>query len=257
MYQEPFKNPNPKSNFSYSIFEEAVSLSKIDHGYNQLLKGKTICLVGPSPSLEGRNFGEFIDSHDLVIRLNKGFPQEEGKEKDLGSRTDIHYHCLNTLPYCGGEIPYEQLFQDSVFISCPYPKFVHPFCIDIANFERDNRSRLKYHYIDTDLYLRVTTSLGTRINSGIGTILDILSHEVKSLYVTGFTFFQDGWRKSYKDHVEIFGKEEGERKEKEWLSGQFDGNHIQEPQKHFVKEMYLNDKRLNIDEKMKEILEVE
>lgn len=256
MYQEPFKDPNPKCYFSYSLFSSAVSLSKVDHAYNNLLTGKSVCLVGPSPSLEGSSFGDFIESHDLVIRLNKGFPLESGKEKDLGSRTDIHYHCLNTLPYCGGEIPYEELFNESVYICCPYPKFVNPFCIDIESFEENNRGRLKYHYIDTDIYLRVTSSLGTRINSGIGAILDILCHDIKKVHVTGFTFFKDGWRKSYKDHVKIFGKEEGERKEQEWLSGQFDGNHIQEPQKHFVREMFLNDKRLSIDEKMKEILEV-
>ena len=43
--------------------------------------------------------------------------------------------------------------------------------------------------IDTDYYCNVVSKVGTRINSGIGTIVDLLSYDIKKLYVTGFTFF--------------------------------------------------------------------
>jgi len=99
--------------------------------------------------------------------------------------------------------------------------------------------------------------LGTRANSGTLTILDLLCYDVKELHITGFTWFRDGWRKSYKDHTKIFGEEEGKKKEEKWLKGEFDGNHVQKPQEDLVREIYLNDDRVFIDDIMKEILEVE
>jgi hypothetical protein len=56
---------------------------------------------------------------------------------------------------------------------------------------------------------------------------------------------------------QIFGEEEGARKEKMWLEGEFNGNHKQKPQEDLVREIYLNDDRVSIDDTMKEILEVE
>lgn len=50
------------------------------------LKDKTIAIVGNAQSILEIKHPE-IDASDVVIRINKGFPQ--GKEKYLGSRTDI------------------------------------------------------------------------------------------------------------------------------------------------------------------------
>ena len=44
--------------------------------------------------------------------------------------------------------------------------------------------------------------------------------------------------------------------ENKWLSEEFDGNH-EKPQEDLVREIYLNDNRVTIDDTMKQILEVE
>jgi CMP-N-acetylneuraminic acid synthetase len=59
-----------------------------------LIAGKRVVIVGPAASLQGRGKGEFIDSHDLVVRVNLGCPVPEDQVADLGSRTDILYHVL-------------------------------------------------------------------------------------------------------------------------------------------------------------------
>ena len=115
---------------------------------------------------------------------------------------------------------------------------------------------LGFHVLNTDYYLEIANMLGTRANSGTLTILDLLCYDLKELHITGFTWFRDGWRKSYKDHTEIFGEVEGKKKEEKWLKGEFDGNHRQKPQEDLVREIYLNDNRVSIDNTMKEILEV-
>lgn len=50
------------------------------------LKDSTICVVANSKSLENSRMGEFIDSHDFVIRLNSFIVDPV----DLGTRVDCH-----------------------------------------------------------------------------------------------------------------------------------------------------------------------
>ena len=60
----------------------------------KFLRGKRIILVGNSSDLIKYEHGEFIDSHDVVIRMGAGTPEAtdtnpQGLEKALGKRTDI------------------------------------------------------------------------------------------------------------------------------------------------------------------------
>ena len=260
MYKDKIYTEPSKDNalgFSYENWLSIRSKGKYDTQYNDLLKDKRVIIVGPSPSLVGSGKGKEIDDYDIVIRINKGFPIEEGMESDLGSRTDIHYHCLHTHPACGGKIFYEEMKDKNVLVSCPYPKYVGPFHGDVTSFESENKKwNLPFHCADTDYYIGVAKMLGTRPNAGTMTIMDLLCYDLKELHITGFTWFRDGWRKTYKDHCELFGEEEGKRKREKELSGEFGGNHLQKPQEDLVREIYLNDDRVFIDDIMKQILEV-
>ena len=257
IYNEPKKVDNPRG-FTYKEWKTFQKLGQYDSQYNEMLKGKRVIVVGPSPSLEGSGRGNEIDSYDIVVRINKGFPVEKGMESDIGSRTDIHYHCLCTTMECGGPVFYKEMKDSNVFVSCPYPKWVTAFNGDVKRFEHDNKKwQLPFHIIDTDYYIGMANMLGTRPNSGILTILDLLAYDVKELHITGFTFFRDGWRKSYKDLQQIFGEEQGQILEEKWLNEEFDGVHKQKPQEDLVREIYLNDDRVFIDDTMKHILEVE
>lgn len=257
MIQEPPKRSDCVNKLTFDKLSFLSShLGNRDSQYNNKLKNQKVCIVGPSPSLEGSKSKDFIDSFDLVVRVNRGFPVRDN-ESDIGSKTHIHYHCLNTDEYSGGKVFYEDLISQGVTLSCPYPKNVYPFHIDIEKFERQNQERIPYHYIDTDFYLKCADLIGTRPNSGITAILDLLCFDLKSLHITGFTFFKDGWRKSYKDTKQVFGEEKGKTILNEWLTSNFNGNHFQKPQEDLIREIYLNDDRVTIDDKMKQILEVE
>lgn len=254
---EPTRKGTPPG-FSYEKWSEFRNLGKFDLQYNEFLKDKKVIVVGPSPSLEGSGKGNQIDDYDIVVRINKAFPVEEGLESDIGSRTDIHYHCLHTNPACGGEIFYEEMKNQNVLVSCPYPKYIGPFYGDVISFEKENKKwKLPFHCINDDYYIGIANMLHTRPNSGTMAIMDLLAYDLKELHITGFTWFRDGWRKSYKDHCEIFGEEEGKRKREKELSGEFDGNHKQKPQEDLVREIYLNDDRVFIDDVMKSILKVD
>lgn len=53
----------------------------------QIVKNKTVAIVGNSEKILSQKYGAEIESHDIIIRFNKGFPQ--GKPEALGKRTDI------------------------------------------------------------------------------------------------------------------------------------------------------------------------
>lgn len=62
--------------------------------YRDFLKDKRVVVVAPSKSTLSYRRGDFIDSHDIVVRLNNGF-RTTGIEEFVGSRTDIVFHGLN------------------------------------------------------------------------------------------------------------------------------------------------------------------
>lgn len=59
-------------------------------------EGRRMVLVGNAPSLRGQKLGDWIDSHDIVVRFNAC--PVKGYQDDVGSRTSI----LVTNPYPEG-----------------------------------------------------------------------------------------------------------------------------------------------------------
>lgn len=63
-------------------------------------KNKTICLVANSSELLNYNYGEFIDSHDIVIRFNgySTIPEKTGNKIDVHCVFREYYEKSNTIP---------------------------------------------------------------------------------------------------------------------------------------------------------------
>ena len=257
IHPEPPKSDNPKG-FTYKDWLNIRQKGQYDTQYNEMLKDKRVVIVGPSPSLEGSGKGKWIDDFDVVVRINKGFPIETGLEKDLGTKVDIQYHSLSTDEHIGGKVHFKELKDSGVLLTTAYPKWVQPFYNDFLKFSNENKNwNIPFHELNTEYYLSISDMLGTRPNSGTLSIVDLICYDLKELHITGFTWFKDGWRKSYKDMKEIFGEEEGRKKEEAWKNNCFNGNHLQTPQEDLVREVYLNDDRVFIDDVMKQILNVE
>lgn len=71
---------------AHKVFNE-LELNNKNNTLYKVLKGKSIAIVGNSPSALGLNKGKEIDAHDIVIRFNNY--QTSGFEKDYGEKTDI------------------------------------------------------------------------------------------------------------------------------------------------------------------------
>ena len=60
---------------------------------NNLIKGKKVIIVGPSPHLKNKKMGNFIDSFDCIIRINE-IGISNNLFDDYGSRTNISFLTL-------------------------------------------------------------------------------------------------------------------------------------------------------------------
>lgn len=212
--------------------------------FADFVRDKTVVLVGPAPSIIGTKQGKYIDSFDIIIRLNKALPIPEHLKEDIGSKTDILYNCLNPKPHCGGKINFEVLKKNNVeYLCCPYPP-IYPFKKNIDAFKKNNKGFIKFKHFDTDYYLRLKKWMHTNPNTGVCAILDILRYPIKSLYVTGITFFKGGYYKEYRN-----------QNEKQVLALMAKYNfHQQEGQKKYMKKVLQRDERITMDKTLKDIV---
>ena len=63
-----------------------------DNDYINFVKDKNVIIVGSAGYLMNQNKGEWINSFDIVVRINNSIPIEF--PNDYGKRTDILYHIL-------------------------------------------------------------------------------------------------------------------------------------------------------------------
>lgn len=173
-----------------------------------IFKGRSVAIVGSGPSVLDNRPG-FIDSHDVVVRISNYKLYEE-----TGTRTDVHYSFYGTSI----RKKREELIEDGVYLcmcKCPNSKPV-----DSAWHRQHNKSKgVDYRYIyneranwwfcptyvpTDDEFMSHFNLLGGHVpTTGFSAILDVLSYEPESVYLTGFDFFtskvhnvDESWRKN-------------------------------------------------------------
>jgi len=218
-------------------------LDKEREQYKTYLKGKTVCLVGPASSIKDLSQKDLIDSYDVVVRINKALPVHKNLHDSSGTKTNVLYNCLDPDPESGGHLHIGYLQEEIDWLICPYPS-IQPFSSNIQNFINCNMDRLKFCTFEKEYYTKLASEMGTRPNSGVLAILDLLSCDIKELYITGITFFKGGYAKEYRYHNE----------ESVMERMRAHGNHVQAPQISFMKTVLKNDDRVKMDMFLKEAL---
>ena len=211
--------------------------------YKEYLKGKRVCIVGPAPTIKHLEQKEEIDSYDVVIRLNKALPVPESLFSSSGTKTNVLYNCLNPEPESGGTLHIGYLQEEVDWLVCPYPNIL-PFSIDIKNFIRNNQDRVSFCHFEEEYYAKIISEINTRPNTGLLTILDVLSCEIEELYITGITFFKGGYVDEYRYHTEESVMERMRQH----------GNHVQPPQISLFKKVLANDPRIKMDRFLEEVV---
>jgi hypothetical protein len=159
--------------------------------------GKSVAIVGSGPGVLD-NAPDFVDSHDVVVRVNNYKLTAE-----TGRRTDCFYS------FFGGSIKKkaEELKRDGVTLcmcKCPDDQPIE------SKWHRENgkmagcdfrwiyKARKDFWFCDTYIpttpeFMSWFNMLGGHVPStGFSAILDVLSFDPKSVYLTGFDFFRSG-----------------------------------------------------------------
>ena len=58
------------------------------YALQEYLEDKSVAVIGSGASILKEEYGKDIDDHDVVVRINRGYPYEQ-YQKHVGSRTDI------------------------------------------------------------------------------------------------------------------------------------------------------------------------
>ncbi len=163
-------------------------------------KGKRICLIGNADSVldkldEKRN----IDSFDIVCRMNRGDPR--GKEKFIGSRTDIHF-LSTSMSNHNIKKHFDPKFVIWMTICT---RLAHPWVLRnaIQNPKED------WNSLYNELKINPTT--------GIMALKFLLNHiDFKALTIYGFDFFKT--KTWYNTKIDSGQKHSGEKEEKLFMS---------------------------------------
>ena len=223
--------------------------------YRSFLKGKTVAIVGPSKSLMYTEAnGKYIDSFDVVVRINKGLGVVNRDYS--GSKTDVMYNSLDLHPASGGRVITLELENAGVkFVRSPYPisEAVHnPLIYSDPSF-KEVISKFSIGHIDPTLYLAIKKETNSRVNSGLGAIIDLLSFDLSKLYVTGIDFYRSSYLHDYNSHKKWETKKDTEV-DLEFLDYDDSNHHNPDRQYKFFKKIYKKDDRIELDSFMSKVI---
>jgi len=196
------------------------------------LYNKRVVLVGPAPSL--KDSGVTIDNYDIVVRMNSALPITEDLYKDVGYKTNVLITGLSDdyMSHMSRQTDYKDRIKDvydTVYLPAKekglkyivtwHPK-MSPFSArQVKVLERINND-FEIVYIPAAIHREIRNGTGGEPNTGTMAIVYLLAFRLQELYVTGITYYADGYRKGY--HPCISQKEsenENFRKELQRCSG--------------------------------------
>jgi len=150
------------------------------------ISGKNIILVGNSVEILEYEYGDTIESYDVVVRFGRGVPTP-ANEKSIGKRTDIWVTGLLRKNYAKHFPEAFKLFnRNRIYISRHLPKDRLPTYEYMEMFS--DKELLEIYkecgYVDCDKYAK-------RPSAGFLTLLYFtrIAKDWKSLTLIGFDFF--------------------------------------------------------------------
>jgi len=208
-----------------------------DDYLDELLKGKRVVITGPSRCVMSNPSG-YIDSFDIVARINHQWPIPEDKKANFGSRMDLMYHC------CSGVDPVKNIFVD-----------FHPLWVGYGDGKITESHILKSyltqhgirHQRMNDFHDKWRAILGTPPQTGFYALLHLLEHDIQELYITGITVMFEPYMEGYPETR--FGND------KMIWTRKTRHHDCQIQFEYFCKNIYGKDDRVKVDSALKEIIE--
>ena len=145
--------------------------------FHNYCKGKRIVILGNSKILLKEKKGEFVDNHDIVLRMNMGYPETRYQEF-IGKRTDVWsaaMHSRRVQEY------YHYCFIDRKYTLWPWydkSRMVEELKDNVYCFSKEH-------------YQTVSKECGSILSSGCNILAYFIRNiKYKTLVIMGFDFFQ-------------------------------------------------------------------
>lgn len=226
-----------------------------DERLSRLIENKSVALVAPAPYLVGKKLGKIINEYDVVCRINYIAPGDF--TDDYGDRTDIMFYNCATASLEKAKSHFEDnpdFGEKLKLVVCPVVKAIGPdnwqewdsdyVSPVVNNFKSINVHGNDFCWVGLENYKYLIDIVGYKEpNAGFLSMLVILEHCPKELFITGFAFYKDAAEKGihfpgYAHHKPYDGKPK----------------HAQGPQINCFKKHILSHGNVKIDSYLKNLL---
>lgn len=245
-----------------NVIEGKVAIFKkeISTDLKTLIKNKKVAIVGPAKYMENSNYGEEIDSHDIVVRINRGIESIEFYKKDIGSKTDVYYSCLIERAQQTGILdPVDIKFKYGIrHVVAPPDSNIKGISSSTRYHSMVDLSKVKkiekytpVTIVDHEFHTDLARKVECKPNTGFLAIYDILRMNPISLSIYGFSFYLDGFIKGQKSGVE----NEKNCTEQEFADLAYNSKrHVQKNMWKYAKRTLLNNEKVKLDKTLESIL---
>lgn len=180
------------------LYYKKTRLKKIDLNY---FNGKRVAIIGPAESALDEKLGNYIDSFEIVIRINKSVEVINVNKEFIGSKVDILFNCLDETPKGGcGKIDIK-LWKNAGVKFLFYPLYFSNDRMQVLKFffSRSDGG-MKIYEFKYNFYKKLRESIKNYYpTTGYSSLFMILKTNPKEIYISGFTFFQTEHKSSYRD----------------------------------------------------------
>lgn len=167
----------------------------------KVFEGKRVAIIGAADTAFKEPNGDYIESFDLVVRVNKAIQSWKPEyEAYLGRRTDVLFHSFFENDYSGGGPVDFDLFRE---FGVKYP--VNPNrnlkgAIAHLNFYKRHLTPSQTYILDAHNHKLIKEKLNTWTPTvGFSALASLLNSPCKEVFITGFTFFKTPYAKGYRD----------------------------------------------------------
>lgn len=224
------------------------------------LKNKRVVIVGPSAKLMSSEKGKYIDSFDIVVRLNNSFPLFGDIRKHFGSRTDILYYVSGGVSehfkYIKNTYGINVLLHDKIkfmIFKKGFNSSSNKYKRKFNNFFNNYHNNVKiFPMKKITMYLK--SILKSDPNMGLLAMEHLLTTELKELHVIGCDFYKYPHYPKYSVLPEFkidYNKNILVNQKTGWKQKT---RHITSIQLEYLKTLLVKDKRLKIEDDLKEMI---
>lgn len=186
------------------IYAGALMMSSLKTFYpEKQYRNKRVAIVGAADSAFEEKNGQYIDGHDVVVRVNKApYSWTPEKADYIGSKFTHLYHSFFENNYSGGG-PIDWEYYDKLGIE----KVINPNCTSKGltthlNYYKRHHSSRRTYLLAHGNYQQFGNRLENYVPTvGFSALISVLQAECREVFITGFTFFQTPYAEGYRDHL--------------------------------------------------------